>query len=102
MPVAILPTDLAELARPVRQNTGKARVRQARVGRSPAAVKASPNRPAPVRAILRRRVQAKGVLCLENAGRRKLIPRAPEQLGTEQERMINGAAQRLPAKRRVR
>src|SRR5205823_1398187 len=102
MSVAILATDLAELARPVGQDTGKTTIRQARVRGAAAAIEASADRPAAVRAVLRRRVHAESVLRLENVHRGKLVPGAPEKFGTEQERMIDSAAKRLPAKRCVR
>src|SRR5438309_2083526 len=102
MPVTVLRTDLTELAWPVGENTGKAGVRQVGVGGVAGAVKASADGPAPVHAIIRRGIQAEGVLRLEGVEERKLIAVAPEKLGAEEQRIVNGAAERLPAKRCVR
>src|SRR6266852_2262556 len=102
MPVSILPADLAELARPVRENTGKSGVRQIGGGCVAAAVEAASDGPPAVDAIFSGRVQAECVLRLERVESRQLIARAPEQLRTEQKILVNGAAQRFPAQRDVR
>src|SRR2546430_15104819 len=102
VPITVLRTDLTELAWPVGENTGKAGVRQVGVGGVAGAVKASADGPAPVHAIIGRGIQAEGVLRLEGVEERELIAVAPEKLGAEEQRIVNGTAERLPAKRRVR
>src|SRR6266436_330294 len=103
MTEAVLPTDLAELARPIRQNTGKAGIRQTGIGGVATAVEASADGPAAIHAVFRGGVHAKSMLRLEkirDCGR-ELVTRAPEKLGTEQEGFVDSAAERLPAERRV-
>src|SRR6266446_2581733 len=103
MSEAVLTTDLAELARPIRQDTGKAGIRQTGVGGVATAVEASADGPAAIHAVFRGGVHAKSMLRLEkirDCGR-ELVTRAPEQLGTEQEGFVDSAAERLPAERRV-
>src|SRR5882672_3851793 len=97
MSITVLRTDLTELARPVGENTGKAGVRQVCVGGVAGAVKASANSPSPVHAIIGRGIHAEGVLRLECVDERELIAVAPEKLGAEEQRIVNGAAERLPA-----
>src|SRR5216684_3508420 len=103
MSEAVLTTDLAELARPIRQDTGKAGIRQTGVGGVAAAVEASADGPAAIDAVFRGGIHAKSVLRLETGwhGGSELVARAPEQLGTEQEGFVDSAAERLPAERRV-
>src|SRR5882762_4821997 len=101
VPITVLRTDLTELAWPVGENTGKAGVRQVSVGGVAGAVIASADGPAAVHAIIGRGIQAEGVLRLEGVEERELIAVAPEKFGTEEQRIVNGTAERLPAKRRV-
>src|SRR5215813_10028017 len=70
MSVAVLATDLAKLAGPIRQNTGKASVRQVSVGGAAAAVEPSADCPPAIDTILAGRIQAEGVLRLEDVERR--------------------------------
>src|SRR5258708_16746515 len=97
MPKAVLPADLAELAGPVGKDTGKAGIGQIGIGGAAAAVKASADRPATIDSIFGGGVHAEGMLGLENANGRNLIPAAPEKLGAEEEVFIDGAAQGSPA-----
>src|SRR5438034_11183722 len=103
MPEAVLPPDLAKLARPICQDTGNAGVRQAGIGGVAAAVEPSADGPTAIYAVFRRGVHAKGVFCLKKSRdrSRKLVARAPDQLGTEQTGTVDCAAQRFPAARRV-
>src|SRR5712691_167472 len=103
MSEAVLTTDLAELARPIRQDTGKAGIRQTGVGGVAAAVEASADGPTAIDAVFRGGVHAKSMLRLETSwyGGSELVARAPEQLGTEQEGIVDGAAERPPADGRV-
>src|SRR6266851_7549110 len=103
MSEAVLTTDLAELARPIRQDTGKAGIGQTGVGGVAAAVEASADGPAAIHAVFRGGVHAESMLRLETSwyGRSELVARAPEQLGTEQEGIVDGAAERPPADGRV-
>ncbi len=78
MSVTILAPDLAELARPVGQNTGKPSIRQAGIGGAAAAVEASTDRPASVGAVFGIGIEAESMLSLENVKRRQLVARAPE------------------------
>src|ERR1700730_19143227 len=102
MPEAVLAADLTELARPVGNNTGKAGVGQMSIAGTAAPIEAPPDGPAAIHTVFGRGVQAKSVLRLENAEWRELIARAPEQLRAEQEILINGATQWLPAEGSVR
>src|SRR6266481_8326837 len=103
MTEAVLPTDLAELARPIRQDTGKAGIRQTGIGGVATAVEASADGPAAIDAVFRVGVHAKSMLRLKKSRDRKreLVTRAPEELGAEQEGIVDSAAQRLPAECRV-
>src|SRR5947208_16197389 len=102
MPEAVLPADLAKLARPICQDTGNAGVRQTSVGGVAAAVEPSADGPAAIYAVFRRGVHAKGMFCLEKTreSRRKLVGRAPDQLGTEQKGVVDSAERRFQAERR--
>src|SRR5260370_5670556 len=102
MAVTILATDLAELAGPIGENTGKTSVRQTGVGGAAAAIKAAAEGPAAVDAVFGIGVQTKSVLGLENVKRRQLVAGAPEQFCAEEERMVDGAAERLPTKSGIR
>src|SRR5882724_11751059 len=99
VPITVLRTDLTKLARPIGENTGKAAVRQVGVRGVAGAVKTSPDGPAPVHAVIRRGIQAERMLRLERVQRRELIAVAPEEFGAEEQRIVNGTAERLPAKR---
>src|SRR5467141_2797484 len=97
MPEAVLSTDLAELAGPIGKNTGKAGVGEIGAGGPAAAVEAAAEGPAAIDAIFSGGVHAEGMLGLENVDGRQLVAGTPEELGTEKEILINGAAQRFPA-----
>src|SRR6267143_1307511 len=103
MTEAVLPTDLTKFARPISQDTGKAGIRQTGVGGVAAAVEASADGPAAIYAVFRGGVHAKSMLRLKKSRdrSRELVTRAPEQLGAEQEGIVDSAAQRLPAECRV-
>src|SRR5258708_22533838 len=103
MSEAVLPTDLAELAGPIGEDTGKAGIRQTGVGGVAAAVEASADGPTAIDAVFRGGEHATSMLRLEkirDCGR-ELVTRAPEQLGTEQEGFVDSAAERPPADGRV-
>src|SRR6266404_2509268 len=72
MAITILATDLAELARPIGENTGKTSVRQAGVGGAAAAIEAAAESPPAVDAVLSIGIEAEGVLGLEDVKRREL------------------------------
>src|SRR5262249_21956597 len=99
--VAVLAANLAELAGPVGENTGKAGVGESGVIGAAAAVEAAADGPATVQPVFRMSVHAEGVLGLESVERRELVARAPEKFGAEEERIVNGATQRLPAQRGI-
>src|SRR5467141_509088 len=103
MTEAVLPTDLTKCALPIRQDTGKAGIRQTGIGGVAAAVEASADGPAAIHAVFRIGVHAKSMLRLKKSRDRKreLVTRAPEELGAEQEGIVDSAAQRLPAECRV-
>src|SRR5882724_5828517 len=101
MAVAILSTDLAELARPVGEDTRKAGVGEARVVGVAAAIEASADSPAAIEPVFGVSVHAESVLRLENVGGRELVACAPEEFGAEEERVVDGAAERLPAQRGI-
>src|SRR5207249_3183071 len=71
MAVAILSTDLAELAGPVGQDTRKAGVGETRVVGVAAAIKASADSPAAIETVFGVSVHAESVLCLKNFGGRE-------------------------------
>src|SRR5438874_1465197 len=99
MTEAVLPTDLAKFAGPISEDTGKAGIRQTGIGGVAAAVEASTDGPTAVYAVFRGGVHAKSMLRLKKIRdrSRELVTRAPEQLGAEQEGIVDSAAQRLPA-----
>src|ERR1700694_4095110 len=91
MTEAVLPADLAKLAGPISEDTGKAGIRQMGIGGVAAAVEASADGPAAIYAVFGVGVQTKSMLRLEKSwhGERKLVTRAPEQLGTEHEGIVD-------------
>src|SRR6266481_7698120 len=93
MPETILSADLAELAGPVGEDSGKAGVRQICVGGMAAAVKAAADGPAAVGAVFGVGIEAEGMLGLEKSGGRDLVARAPEKFIAEEEGVVDGAAQ---------
>src|ERR1700694_3640469 len=103
MTEAVLPADLAKLAGPISEDTGKAGIRQMGIGGVAAAVESSADGPAAIYAVFGVGIQAKSMLCLEKSWHcwRKLVARAPEQLGTEHEGIVDSAAERPPADGRV-
>src|SRR3989441_3961529 len=102
MAITVLATDLAELAGTIGENTGKAGVRQTGVGGAAAAIEAAAEGPAAVDAVFGIGIEAESVLGLENIKRRQLVAGAPEQFCAEEERMVDGAAERLPTKSGIR
>src|SRR5260370_7708928 len=98
MTEAVLATDLAKLAGPISEDTGKAGIRQTGIGGVAAAVEASADGPAAIDAVFRIGVQAKSMLRLEKSwhGGRKLVARAPEQLGTEHTAIVDSTPHRPP------
>src|SRR5258708_40086956 len=102
MTEAVLPTDLAKLAGPISEDTGKAGIRQMGIGGVAASVEASADGPAAIDAVFRGGVQAKSKLRLEKSrhGGRKLVARAPEQLGTEHKGIVDSTAERPPTEGR--
>src|SRR5713226_6431315 len=101
MSEAVLAADLAEFAGPIRKDTGKTRVGEVAIGGVAAAVKAPAHGPAAIDTIFSRRVHSEGVRSLENAECRQLVAGAPEEFRAEQEILVNGAPQRLPAQGRI-
>src|SRR5260370_28374975 len=65
MSEAVLTTDLAELAGPIGEDTGKAGIRQTGIGGVAAAVEASADGPAAIHAVFRGGLHAKSMLRLE-------------------------------------
>src|SRR2546422_1921212 len=96
MAVTILATDLAELAGPIGENTGKTSVRQVGICGAAAAVEAAPDSPAAVYAGFGLGIKAENGLGLEGGGQGNLIACAPEEVGAGQKRGIKGAGERLP------
>src|SRR5216683_370924 len=66
MPKAVLSTNLAELAGPIRKDTGKAGIGEIRIGGAAAAVEAATDGPAAIDAIFGGGVHAESMLSLEN------------------------------------
>src|SRR6266850_4439367 len=83
MPEAVLAADLAELAGPVGEDSGKAGIRQICIRCVTAAVKAATDGPAAVGAVFGVGIETEGMLGLENSGGRNLVARAPEKLIAE-------------------
>src|SRR6266436_2485073 len=96
MPEAVLSADLAELAGPVGEDSGKTGVRQICICCVAAAVKAAADGPAAVGAVFGVGIEAEGMRGLEKGGGRNLVARAPEEFIAEQEGVINGATQGFP------
>src|SRR6266850_2368851 len=97
-PEAVLTADLAELAGPVGEDSGKAGIRQICIRCVTAAVKAAADGPAAVGAVFGVGIETEGMLGLEKGGGRNLVARAPEKFIAEQEGVINGATQGFPTK----
>src|SRR5262249_30057758 len=98
---AVLGANLAELARPVGQDSRKAGIGQPRISGVATAVKAATHSPAAVQTIVDGGIQAEGALCLKIIGGGELIRRAPDQLVPEENGVVDGAAQGFPAERSV-
>src|SRR6267378_2900986 len=96
MPEAVLAADLAELAGPVGEDSGKAGIRQICVAGMAAAVKAAADGPAAIGAVFGIGIEAKGMLSLEKSGGRDLVACAPEKFIAEEEGVVDGPAQWLP------
>src|SRR5438105_2072894 len=94
---AVLAANLAELARPVGQDSRKAGISQPCISGAAAAVKAATHGPTAVHTIVDGGIQAEGVLCLKAIGGGELIARAPDQLVPEENRVVDGAVQGFPA-----
>src|SRR6266702_5377743 len=58
--------------------------------------------PAAIQAVFGIGIQAEGVLGFEKVERSELISSAPEEFRPEEERMVDGAAERLPTKSGIR
>src|SRR5215475_2901119 len=99
---AVLGANLAELARPVGQDSRKAGIGQPRISGVATSVKAATHSPATVQTIVDGGIQAEGALCLKIIGGGELITRAPDQLASEENGVVDGAAQGFPAERGVR
>src|SRR5215510_3762958 len=96
---AVLGANLAELARPVGQDSRKAGIGQPRISGAATAVKASAHGPTAVHTIVDGGIQAEGALCLKTIDGGELITRAPDQLVSEENGVVDGAAQGFPAGR---
>src|SRR5262249_7495521 len=94
---AQLAANLAELARPVGQHQRLAGIMLAGGAGTLGPVKTRAGVPAACKLIVRREVVAEGALRLIN-----LLPPAPDPFRAPDERVINRAAQRLPAHRGVK
>src|SRR5690349_9893432 len=96
MAITILATDLAKLAGPIGENTGKTSVRQAGVGGPTAAIEAATDGPAAIDAVFGIGIEPESVLGLKGVKRRKLVAGAPEEFVAKEEGVVDGAAERLP------
>src|SRR5439155_12162746 len=98
MAITILATDLAELAGPIGEDTGKTGVRQAGIRSAAAAIEAATKCPAAVDAVFGVGVKAESVLGLEDVGvgQGNLVASAPKEFVAEEEGVVDGAAERLP------
>src|SRR5260370_2375260 len=98
MAITILATDVAELAGPIGENTGKTGVRQAGIRSAAAAIEAATKCPAAVDAVFGVGVKAESVLGLEDVGvgQGNLVAGAPKEFVAEEEGVVDGAAERLP------
>src|SRR5438874_9488311 len=92
----VLPANLAELARPVREDQRPARIEQRRVGRAVAAVVPRAHEPAPPELIIAGDVHAHAALKAV-----LLIAAAPYPFRPAHEGVIDRSLQRPPAERRV-
>src|SRR5262245_53028279 len=89
---AVLRANLAELARPVGQESRKAGIGQPRVSGVATAVKAATHCPTAVQTIVDGGIQAEGALCLKTIDGAELITRAPDQLAPEENGVEIGRA----------
>src|SRR5437660_94681 len=92
----VLPANLAELARPVREDQRPARIEQRRVGGAVAAVVPGTHEPAPPELIIAGDVHAGAALQAV-----LLIAAAPYPLRPADEGVVDRSLQRPPAERRV-
>src|SRR2546425_13263096 len=102
MAITILATDLAELAGPIGENTGKTSVRQVGICGAAAAIEAAAESPAAGDAGLRLGEKGESGLGLEGGWQGKLIACAPKKVWAGEERMGDGAAERLATEKRQR
>src|SRR2546427_60350 len=99
MTVAILATDLAELARPVSQDTRKAGVSKVAMIGMAAVIEAASDGPATIQAIFGVSVHAERVLRLKDSGGRELFVRASanQPLGAGIKRVSERPASSMPS-----
>src|ERR1700687_3661341 len=99
-PKAILTTNLAEFAGPIGDDAGETGIGEASIARVPAAIEAAGNNPTAIHAVFGDRIKAEGVLGAEQRGLEhgELVASAPDKVGAEEERVVDGTAKRLPAK----
>src|SRR5262245_25855860 len=86
-----LPSDLTELARPVRQNHRLRRVAARRLLRATGSIEAKARKPPPTELVVTRNVESRRVL--QPA---RLIPAAPHDLRSAHERVVDRTLQRTP------
>src|SRR5208337_212620 len=92
----ILSPNLAEFARPVRQDRRSAFVREVGLPRPVRPVIAAAHEPPPVKLVLSRAVHTESALL-----KRRLLALSPDELAAAHERVVDGAPQRLPPNRRI-
>src|SRR2546423_12933975 len=88
----ILAAHLAELARPVCENRRAARIAQQRVVGAIGSVEADARKPSPRELVIRRDVEARGVLQPV-----QLLATAPDDFGARDERVVDRTLQRTPS-----
>src|SRR6266498_1556432 len=99
---AVLGANLAELARPVGQDSRKAGIGQPCISGAATAVKAATHGPTAVHTIVDGAIQSEGGLWLQTIEGRERMARGQNQLVSEENGVVGGAAHGLPAERGVR
>src|SRR2546427_11522587 len=94
MAIAILATDLAELAGPIGENTGKTSVRQVGICGAAAAIEATAESPAAGDGEFRVRIKGERMLGVENIKGREAVSGAARQFRAGQGRKGEGGAGR--------
>src|SRR5437879_12475704 len=98
MAITIVATNLAKLAGPIGENTGKTSVRQAGVGGAAAAVETATDSPAAIDAIFGIGIEAERVMGLKRVSGKRWVGAVQDRAMLERERGYMGWARREPVR----